>query len=334
MYYNFTRILSTSSLNMTATLWIWFLLTAALDVSEASNKNTPKLPERPQLVLEALAKNKPLYYFGLGSNMSRKKLENRGADGTKISIKYMEAAVVKKYRLAFNLKGFPPIEPGMGSLEPIEEKSKALLTYEHGECHGALVKLTPENYEKVMRSEGITGRADQGYDEIVVDAYAYSRPGKPVKAVALRARDHVRLKFDPCPSLRYMKILREGAKELGLKPCYQEFLAKHPVQAIPNWQKRVALYNLALTASISFKLKWRGFSRFQSWWLFKFYLPSTAPALPKFFSDLATTLVLLPGAIFGFAWFQITEATGTTPPFLKRIMSIFDESTVTSDARV
>jgi hypothetical protein len=293
-------------------------------------KTIPTIPERPQIVKDAFEKNKPLYYFGLGSNMSRKKLENRGINGTKIEIQTMEAAVVPNYRLAFNLRGFPPIEPGMGTLEPIESSSKALLKYSnseyHGECHGALVRLTPDNYEKVMKSEGINGKSDQGYDEIVVDAYPYKRPRRPVKAIALRARAHARLNFDPCPSQRYMNILKEGANELGLKPCYQDFLAAHPVQQLPVWQKRVALYNLIFMATVSFRLKWRGISAVQSRLLYAVYVSTTVPVLRKLCSDLLITLILFPGAIVGFLGYQIMNLTGNTPPFMTRIMTLFGDS--------
>jgi hypothetical protein len=55
-----------------------------------------------------------IYYFGIGSNMLRSKLENRGINGTTIELMEMEPAYVPNYRLAFNMKGFPPLEPGMG----------------------------------------------------------------------------------------------------------------------------------------------------------------------------------------------------------------------------
>ena len=38
-------------------------------------------PTRPHLILNAKEKNDPVYYFGVGSNMSRKKLENRSICG-------------------------------------------------------------------------------------------------------------------------------------------------------------------------------------------------------------------------------------------------------------
>jgi hypothetical protein len=264
--------------------------------------------------------------------MSRKKIENRGINGTKIEIQTMEAAIVKNYRLAFNMRGFPPIEPGMGSLEPIDSGSKAVMTYEHQECHGALVKLTPENYEKVMRSEGVgNGQHDQGYEEIVVDAHPYRQPTKPVKAIALRARDHVRLTFDPCPSARYMAILREGAKELKLKPCYQTFLELHPVQSLTKWQRKEAIYNLICTMTISSLLGgWRGVSRFQNRLLFWVYhAPSSSSGIQtkirKTTSDVLTTIILLPGAVAGFIYYHLMKLLNRIPPSVSRILSFLDQ---------
>ena len=85
----------------------------------------------------------------------------------------MKPAVVPGHRLAFNMRGFVPLEPGMGSLEPVNATSKPLLAYEEPECHGALIKLKPDMYERVMRSEGVGNpnqTSPQGYEEIVVTA--------------------------------------------------------------------------------------------------------------------------------------------------------------------
>jgi hypothetical protein len=294
--------------------------------SEKILSNRMKIPERPHLVTDALEKDKPIYYFGLGSNMSRKKIENRGINGTKIEIKKMEAAFVPNYRLAFNLRGFPPIEPGMGSLEPVDSSAKALLSYERGECHGALIQLTPENYEKVMRSEGVgNGQSDQGYEEIVVDAYPYEQSQSPVKAVALRARDHVRLNFDPCPSARYMSILREGAEELGLRQSYQEFLKRHPVEILARWQRKQAIFNIFFMFSLSSLLKWRGLSQLQSRIVFLFYTSDSSRKLRKTLSVAITTLILLPGSLIGFMLYHILELLGKTPKSAKLIFDMLDK---------
>ena len=281
------------------------------------------IPERPSLVKDALENGKPIYYFGLGSNMSRKKIENRGLNDTKIEIEKMEAAFVPNYRLAFNLRGFPPIEPGMGSLEPVNSGSKALLEYEHSECHGALIQLTPENYEKVMMSEGVNGQSDQGYEEIIVDAYPYAEKN-PVKAVALRARDHVRLNYDPCPSARYMSILREGAEELGLRQSYQEFLERHPVEILSRWQRKQAIFNIFFMFSISHVLKWRGMNQIQNRILFLFYTPAHSHKLRKALSRAMIALILLPGSLMGFILYRIMELLGKMPKSAKRMFELLD----------
>lgn len=289
----------------------------------------PQPPQRPKLVTDAIENDQPIYYFGLGSNMSRKKIENRGINGTKIEIQKMEAAVVPNYRLSFNMRGIPPIEPGMGSLEPIDSGSKSLLTYDRGECHGALIRLTPDNYEKVMRSEGVgLGKSDQGYEEIIVDAIPYGKSQKQsVKAVALRARDHVRLNYDPRPSVRYMTILKEGAKELGLLPCYQEFLQKHPVQILTRWQRKLAIYNILFMFSLSSLLKgYRGLNQFQSRLLFLFYsTEESSLKLTKIASDTMTSLILLPGAVFGVILYQIMHLLDKKPASVTRLFDLLDK---------
>jgi hypothetical protein len=59
--------------------------------------------------IEKEEKEEPyLYYFGVGSNMLRSKIENRGINGTTINILHIEPAVVYGHRLAFNMRGFPP----------------------------------------------------------------------------------------------------------------------------------------------------------------------------------------------------------------------------------
>lgn len=300
--------------------------------------------ERPPLVTEALKANRSLYYFGLGSNMLRSKLENRAVgNSSKIELQSMQAARVPGYRLAFNLRGFPPLEPGMGSLEPLnndnlQTSSEALHTYDHPECHGALVKLTPENYEKVMRSEGIHPNVTStpGYEEIVVTAYPYDSNQEPVQAVALRARSHVRLRKDPCPSVRYMNILREGAMELGLTPCYQEFLAKHPVQRTPGLIRQIAVHNIIFTFTLSALLKgWRGYSKLQSWLLFAVYVPSSAPKLQQFLSHAVSAAILLPGSMLGVVVRAVRafkaklgkQKETNQNPMMKRLMDLAKEPT-------
>ena len=69
----------------------FLLLIYSLTCSAVSRKD---IPQRPRLVQDALDNNKSVYYFGLGSNMSREKLEGRSPDGQLIKIQRMEPAVV------------------------------------------------------------------------------------------------------------------------------------------------------------------------------------------------------------------------------------------------
>jgi hypothetical protein len=299
--------------------------------SSTSSGVSPSTIERPKLVTESLAKRKDIYYFGLGSNMLRSKLEGRAVCGTKIHIQSMEPAYVKNHRLAFNMRGFPPLEPGMGSLEPTTihhdacsntKTSKPLVAYKERECHGALVKLSAEDYERVMRSEGVPGN-NQGYEEVVVEAFPYGKGGtrlqrrRPVQAVALRAREHVRLPQDPAPSQRYMNILQQGAQELGLAPCYQEFLQQHPVAKPWPLTRKIAVLNLVFTSKISFQYKIRIISKLQSWLLWKVYVPPTANVVLRTLHELATIFILLPGAIPGSLLFAYMKLRNTMSPMMK-----------------
>jgi hypothetical protein len=304
------------------------------------------LEERPQIVQDAFKHNTSLYYFGLGSNMLREKVAGRSSDGQgDILMEDFQAAVVHGHRLAFNLKGFPPLEPGMGSLEPVFDNeneinknsktkqpktSKALLSYHSPECHGALIKLAPDQYERVMKSEGI-GSKRSGYEEIVVTAVPYDTSQPPVQAIVLRARPHAKLHKDPSPSLRYMTILRQGAAELQLKPCYQEFLAQHPVQKTPKWMRKLAIQNLFFTFSVGKLLNWRGLSRLQSWFLFRVYVNSSAGKVRCAVSNALTAAILLPGALAGMLLTTVNKWRGKEPsPMMQRMTTMLKDDATSS----
>lgn len=345
---------------------------------------------RPQLVQDALLlhdqqhhgdnttttshhQQPTLYYFGVGSNMLRSKIEGRGINGSVIEVKSMQPALIRNQRLAFNMRGFAPLEPGMGSLEPAvssssEENSDhhqeasnnngALLSYKNPsdgcyECHGALIELTVDNYVEVMRSEGVGvdraeigsglgGRrsANTGYEEIVVTAIPYDKDNRkqaPVQAIALRAKPGSRLRCDPCPSLRYMTILKQGAAELQLKPCYQEFLQRHPTQCNPLWLRKVAIYNMCGSFSLFGKFPWLSFLRtLQTSLLWAVYVPTiytgiddTASLLQssrQFSSHVVSAVCLAPvafvGILYKHIWVKLPRKQMS--PMMMRFMSVLD----------
>ena len=285
---------------------------------------------RPPYVREALADGRNLYYFGLGSNMLRSKLENRGLNGTKIDLLSFGPAIVPGYRLAFNMRGFlPPLEPGMGTLEPCDAPSQPLRSYHEEECHGALVLLTPENYEKVMKSEGISDDVTKTpvYEEVIVDAYPYTSPNVPVKAIALRARHPSRMKKDLVPSKRYMDILTEGAAELNLKPSYQHFLSEHPTEQTPPWLRRLAIHNMIFMFNLSRQLGTRAFSRLQSRLLYLIYVAEQG-GTQKFLSNLMAGTFLFPGACLGLivrTYYKVAQIE--MPIFMSRFIQSIEDTT-------
>lgn len=304
-----------------------FGVTAVGAAAAYRSTKAPSTPVvRPDLVTGAIEKGENVYYFGVGSNLSRTKLENRSICGSKIHVISMEPAVIPDHRLAFNMRGFPPLEPGMGSLEPLDrEGSEALHSYENEECHGALICLSADDYEKVYKSEGGGSGPTQGYEEIIVTCIPYDEDKPPVKAVAFRARDHVRLKKDPCPSLRYMKILREGARELKLKPCYQKWLADHPVQTTSMLLKKIAINNMICNMVIFSVIKSRIVSRIQSWLLFQVYVLPAEGCVKRIASEIASCAILFPGSCVGFFARPIMEMTGTMPPHMKRFIGMLNQ---------
>ena len=58
-------------------------------------------------------------------------------------------------QVAFNMRGFPPIEPAMGGIEPSLGD----------ECHGALMRMSISDYQRLYLSEG-GGQPNPGYKEV------------------------------------------------------------------------------------------------------------------------------------------------------------------------
>jgi len=259
---------------------------------------------RPRLVEEAMKRNKPLYYFGFGSNMLRSKVVGRSLDSNPISVISMQPANVPGYHLAFSLRGFPPLEPAMAALERCDSNSdtttpwtECLFNKAEG-CHGALIHVTAENYDKIWKSEG-GGQVNSGYREVIVSAYPYGSK-EPVQAVALCASDRVRLEHEMCPSPRYMAIVCKGAKEVGLKTEYRECLNRYPVQKVPPWLRTIAVNNMFLMLRLGTFFKTRVFLRIQSWFLWMVFVPSTCSCWMKCSaSNVASGIILLPGSLLG-----------------------------------
>lgn len=277
-------------------------------------------PQRPQLI-ESAAPDDIVYYFGVGSNMLRSKIVNRGLNGSTIDLMDFQPAVVKAHRLGFTMRGFPPLEPGMGSLEPCEAAAE---DGQDSECHGALCTMRAAEYEKLWMSEG-GGQPNPGYEEIVVQATPYGMTEEhAVPALALRTRPHARLSVDACPSPRYMALLIGGATELGLQDAYIDRLRAIQVQVVPGWLRVLGVHYLFLVTQL-FRLKGHGpaLVRALSSLLWRAYVPSTCQnAVRRWAGDLGTAVLLLPGAIIGSLIRLALHVSGSpVPPMLKAVMA-------------
>jgi hypothetical protein len=60
---------------------------------------------RPELIIQALKSNSNVYYLGVGSNLLKEKVMNRGVNGSNINLISFGAARVDDHRLAFNMRG-------------------------------------------------------------------------------------------------------------------------------------------------------------------------------------------------------------------------------------
>ena len=265
------------------------LLLLAQDVLASTQSSTNVGISRPSLVTKAIESNSNLFYFGVASNMLKSKLLGRGINNTKIDIISFVPGVAKNHRLAFNMKGFVPLEPAMGGCEPCENM----------ECHGALCEVTAENYEKIWKSEG-GGQKRPGYEEIVVDVYPYGKT-EAVKAVTLRAADFTRLRTDASPSRRYMDIIIAGAKELNLDKEYIKKLESVKTQRVCRPLKMMA-FNHLFFLGVALKLNMRFVNQMINKILWAVYVRQNYPMKAiRALSQCMIMLVLLPSSLVG--WF-------------------------------
>mmetsp|Transcript_14705 Transcript_14705/g.14137 ORF Transcript_14705/g.14137 Transcript_14705/m.14137 type:complete len:346 (-) Transcript_14705:11-1048(-) len=296
---------------------------------------------RPPLITQALESNSNVYYLGVGSNLLKEKVVNRGANGSTISFISFGAARVDDHRLAFNMRGFLPLEPSMGGIEECKGSC----------CHGALMEMTATEYQKIWMSEG-GGQADPGYQEVIVTAFPYGSE-KSVQAIVLQTAKRMKLLTDAPPSARYMDIIIKGATELNLSQEYIDNLKAIPIVKVPKHLIYLSKKNYFFLGFL-FRKKLRFVTTFYSklLWAFHYKESSRIPflmatavaaklegenligslekggrpvgrvskvgspvaAIRTLFSNFMTTIIILPGALIGLAIEASYTIQGKTPP--------------------
>ncbi len=143
-----------------------------------------------------------VWYFAYGANMHDSAFrERRGMCPLE-----WRPGRVRGYRLRFNLEGRPRGKAAPANLSPDAA----------ADVWGVLYKLTRRGLLHLDATEGVPGRR---YCPLWVDAEDIN--GNPLKAVTYIAQGN---EVDGRPSLRYLTLLRDGARAHQLPEHYLRFL--------------------------------------------------------------------------------------------------------------
>ena len=130
-----------------------------------------------------------IWYFAYGANMHEATFRNRRG----IQPLECRSGSIKGYRLRFNLDGRPRGRSAPANLHPDPE----------AEVWGVLYRITRRDLVRLDLTEGVPG---QGYRHVIVDVeHADGR----VQALTYMAQGK---ESDGKPSLRYITLIREGAR--------------------------------------------------------------------------------------------------------------------------
>jgi cation transport regulator ChaC len=143
-----------------------------------------------------------VWYFAYGANMHDRAFRERRR------IRPVDQCVgrIRGYHLRFNLEGRPKGRAAPANLAPDAE----------AEVWGVLYKVTRRDLLRLDATEGVPGR---GYRP--QQFQAEDQDGRPITAIAYIARGN---ETDGTPSLRYLTLLREGARANGLPGQWLQFL--------------------------------------------------------------------------------------------------------------
>ena len=144
----------------------------------------------------------PVWYFAFGANMHDSAFLDRRA----MRPAEWRVGRIEGYRLRFNLEGRPRGKAAPANIAPDPE----------GVVWGVLYRITRRDLVRLDSSEGVPGWR---YRHLWIDAR--DGDGRTVPCVTYIAEGKAR---DGNPSLRYITLLRDGARAHGLPDHYLRFL--------------------------------------------------------------------------------------------------------------
>ena len=141
-----------------------------------------------------------VWYFGFGANINPWKLrERRGI------IPLAEfPGKLPGWRLLFNHKG------GMGNIERLDAADDG-----PDAVHGILLQLSARDFNKLCQME---------YEYRTVQINVESYDGRVISAQAFVSPPEWKLPTNVAPPERYLKLIRDGCKEMGIDMSYQDWL--------------------------------------------------------------------------------------------------------------
>ena len=150
-----------------------------------------------------MSKEKSIYYFGYGSNMSLGYIQNRRGVFPTQSL----PGRLKGYRLIMNMEGPAFIEPSFANITPDK----------NDEVEGVIHLISKTELIKIINTEG------ENYE--VTDITIKTAEGnKRAKTLIYTTANGI----DIPPSRRYMKILIKAANDSGLSKEYVKRLESRP----------------------------------------------------------------------------------------------------------
>ena len=143
-----------------------------------------------------------IWYFAYGANMDEATFRVRRG----IQPLGCCSGSIRGYRLRFNLDGRPRGRSAPANLYPDPDEK----------VWGVLYRMTRRDLMRLDMTEGLPGR---GYRHVKIEAEDSNR--RVVQAVTYMAEGK---EVDGKPSLRYITLIREGARAHGLPKSYIRFL--------------------------------------------------------------------------------------------------------------